>query len=175
MRVGRPCLTLIALLIPASLCADDHRADRFGGLSYGRGSSLFGIHLTDAVTFPGMRDYDISFFGDLSALFGSESGNRATRVTYTGGIRWTIADDVEDPKQQPKFLPFVQGSLGGVYNHVLTSENDLALGLGAGFDYVPDRAGTRKAWAIRVQADYFITGGEDFPRVSAGLVYRFPR
>lgn len=172
MRVGRPCLTLIALLIPASLCADDHRADRFGGLSYGRGSRLLGVHFTDAVTFPRMADYNVSFLGDVSVLFGSESGSDVTRLTYAGGIRWTIA---EDPKQQPKFLPFVQGFFGGVYNHALTRDNDVALGLGAGFDYVPDRGGDRQAWAIRVQADYFITGGEDFPRVSAGLVYRFPR
>jgi hypothetical protein len=173
MRIQQPWLVLAVLLFPAAVHADDHRADRFGGFSRSGGSSLFGVHVTDAVTLPNSPKYDLALLGDLSLHFGSHNGNDTARVTFLGGIRWTFAPDAT---RQPKHLPFVQALLGGVYTHDGVADGtEPAVGLGAGWDYVPARGGAREAWALRAQLDYIISGGEDFSRFSAGVVYRFKR
>ena len=185
MRIQRSWLAVAVLLIPAAARADDHRADRFGGFSRAGGSSLFGVHVTDAITLPsrGMTNRDLALLGDLSVHVGSRTPGRSqgraddqhdvTRITFLGGLRWTFAKDVADRQQQPKLLPFVHGLLGGVYTHDRANDASIAGGVGGGLDYVLRRGEPREAWATRVQVDYIVSGQEDFVRVSAGIVYRF--
>ena len=175
MRIRPSGLALVVLLVPAVVTADDHRADRFAGFTRsGGGSSLFGIHVTDAITIPNMKSKDLALLADLSVHFGSHNENDMTRVPYLVGLRWTFAKDNLPPEQKPKFLPFVHGLVGGVYtNNGAESGNSFAGVIGAGFDYVPRRGQARReGWAVRVQFDY-IGSGDDFTRFSTGLVYRF--
>ena len=175
MRIRRAAFACAVLLIPGTLLADDHRADRFAGLSYGRGSSLFGVHYTDAVTLPGLRKDLSAVYVDLAAHFGSEDGSDVARFSYMTGLRWTFAKEVVAPNDrgEPKFLPFLQGLVGGVYNdRVGEGGNDLALAVGGGLEYVLNRGTENGEVALRAQADYFVKGGEDFPRFSFGVVIR---
>lgn len=173
MRIQQPWLVLAVLFFPAAAHADDHRADRFAAFSRASGSSLFGVHLTDAIILPmANTQKDLALLGDLSVHFGSRNENDVTRVTFLGGLRWTFAKEIDARKERPKLLPFVHVLLGGVYtNDGAANGTDPAVGLGAGVDYVR-RGAAREAWATRLQVDY-IQGGEGFLRVSAGLVYRF--
>jgi hypothetical protein len=172
MRLQRSWLILAVLLIPAAAGADDHRADRFGGFSFARGSTLFGAHVTDAITLPKPANQDLALLGDLSVHFAS--GGDLARVTALGGLRFTVARDGQTPQQQPKVLPFALVLLGAVYSNDRGADNTaFAAGFGGGLDYVPRRGAPREAWGLRGQVDYLFKGGEDFLRFSAGVVYRF--
>ena len=177
MRILRKAGVAVALmLIPGTLSADDHRADRFGGFSYGRGSSLFGVHYTDAITLPQLGDKLSVVYADLAAQFGSEDGSDVARFSYMTGLRLTMAKEPGTNGVYPKFLPFAQGLIGGVYNdRVQEGGNDFAVAVGAGFDYVLSRERPPQETtevALRAQVDYFVKGGQDFPRFSFGVVIR---
>ena len=69
MRIVR-WLAVIALALPAAAWADDHRADMNGGISGGKASKLFGIHVTFAMPIPDQEKWsllaDISHHWDLN-------------------------------------------------------------------------------------------------------------
>jgi hypothetical protein len=172
VRLQRPWLVLAVLLIPAAAVADDHRADRFGGLSFGRGSVLVGAHVADAITLPKLANKDLALIGDLSVHFGSSGA--LTRVAGLGGLRLTLARDGQPPRDEPKLLPFAVVLLGAVHtNGPDANDTAFAGGVGGGVDYLPRRGASRGAWGMRGQLDYLLKGGEDFVRLSVGVVYRF--
>lgn len=164
-------LALAAVLVPTAAGADDHRADVYGGFSFSHGSKLWGLHESYAVTV--LPPSDLSLAGDLSVHFGSQGGNDVTRVTYLFGPRWTL--DTRATKH--KVLAHVL--LGGVYtNNGTPDTKDFAVAFGGGWEFIsrPAAAGTSsEGLGFRVQADYVVTAGDndDFPRVSAGIMYRF--
>jgi hypothetical protein len=178
MRIPR-WLVLVAVLVPATAQADDHRADLYAGFGYANASHLWGLHEGYAWTVRErglLRENDLSILGDLSLHFGSHEGNTTTRVTYLVGPRWTI------PMKEPHHKLLAHALVGGVHsNQGVPDKNDFALAFGGGWEYIlrpaPSATESSEGFGVRFQADYVIRVGdnENFPRVSGGLIYRFKR
>jgi hypothetical protein len=168
MRVQRPWLFLLVLLVPAIALADDHKADVAGAVSYGNGSTTWGPHVMAACSLP-FLDHNLSVLGDFSAHFGSDDGSDADRVSLMGGVRYTFAK----AKSYPKHVPFGHVLLGTVHSHEGGEDTDFAVAFGGGYEFVPYRSANprQEGVAFRVQADYL--AGAGFFRFSGGVVYRF--
>src|SRR5688572_2186474 len=90
MRIGRPWLVVVVLLLmPTTARAHDHTADFYWGLCYANASSLFGPHVSVAMTVPNVLERDLSVVGDVAAYMGTHDDLDLTRVTFMGGIRYT--------------------------------------------------------------------------------------
>lgn len=172
----RPWLTLAALLIvTAPVQADDHRADLYWGFSYAEGSQLWGLHQSAAWQ-SSLADRRLSLVGDLSVHVGSRDGSDATRVTYLVGPRYTVRVEGTPQKVHLYFLG------GGVRTTDGTEEgaNRRALAFGAAWEIFPSEfLGNKREsledrkWGFHLQADYVVTSGDDFPRISGGITFRF--
>lgn len=180
MRI-RPWLVLAALFIPAGAAhADDHSADLYGAFSYCDGSSLWGFHESYALTVADNKRYSV--LTDLSLHFGSHDASTATRVTYLVGPRVTLPRRVVPAPNKVH----VHLLVGGVHTNAgVAASKGFAVALGGAWESLPGNfPGNRNAltlderkWGLRAQVDYVITVGEgdNFPRVSGGIVYRFKK
>jgi hypothetical protein len=172
MRLRRPWLVGILLLVPTAAFGHDHKADAFFGQSFAFGSLFIGSHETLAVPIEINDDRRLSFFVDLTVYKGSEDDERATRVLYMGGARWSHA--LGHPKTS-KNLIFGHLLVGRLYDHLPdATPSNVVLGFGGGYEFEPDGKDTR--WAPRGQLDIvFVKGGDNFVRLSGGVVYRWPK
>jgi hypothetical protein len=175
MRVRRPWLFLLVLLVPGIARADDHKADVMAALSYGNGSTTWGPHVSAACVLP-VLDRRLSVLGDMSSHFGSDDGNDADRVAMMGGFRFTATK----PGTYSEHQPFGHVLLGAVHSHEGGEDTDFAVAFGGGYEFVPNRAAKssgatpgHEGVAFRVQLDYL--AGAGFFRFSGGVVYRFKR
>lgn len=175
MRIPR-WLVLVAVLVPGTAQADDHRADLYAGFGYANASHLWGLHESYAWTLKDREPLanDISILGDVSLHFGSHAGNTVTRVTYLVGPRWTIPIKGRD---QHKLL--AHAMVGGVHSNPEADKKDWALAFGGGWEYIlhPPADNSSEGLGVRFQVDYVVRVGdnENFPRVSGGLIYRFKK
>lgn len=163
MPIRRLWIVLVLVFLPAAAYADDHRAFFFGG-GYEKGSSLWGIHGTFDASFTGVSRV-LSSIADVSI----HSGSGVTRRSFMTGLRLALATSDSEHAGGVHALVGVVNSNDGL-------GTDSAVALGASWEYVPNRStrGSRN-WGVRVQADYVMRfdGADDFPRVSAGLLYRW--
>jgi hypothetical protein len=165
MSIGRRCLVVVVLLlIPTAARAHDHVADFFGAFCYAHASNLAGVQQSLAIALP-FWEKDISFVTDTSFHVGKHDGEPLTRVSYLLGLRYTPTG-----MQHPSHLFSVHGLVGGVRDGGLNTNNDWAVALGGGYEYLLD--GNPEGWGFRTQVDYVISGGENFPRISGGIVFR---
>ena len=171
MRVRRPWLVVVMLLVPAVAGAHGHKADFYAAASRTTGSSLWGPQTTLSITSPIPTSLDMSILGDFSAHVGEENSVDMTRLAFMIGTRWTASIRGND-----KHLGYGQVLGGGVHDHVGgTDATHRALAFGAGYEFDPE--GEDSAFAVRFQIEYVkvFGGGEDFPRTSVGIVYRVRR
>jgi hypothetical protein len=169
MRIRGAWLAGALLLAPGAALGHDHKADFFAGASFARGSELWGIHETLAIALPDARE--LSILGDLSIHKGEHEGDDATRIAFMGGIRWTMP-----ATRSHSHLAFGQILAGGAHDHFGAADRtDPSIAIGAGYEFDPD--GDDSALAARVQIEYVyvFSGGDGFPRVSGGIVYRVRR
>lgn len=175
MRIRRPWLVLVLLLVPTIARAHNHFADVCFGVSDAHESMLVGPFVTVSKTFETSTDSklrNLSLIGDLSTHWGSHDDLDVRRVFFMGGLRYTFAGD-----QHQKHLPFVEVLLGGVHNKDddgngnSEGDADPALAIGAGYEHV--MSGSPYGWGIRVQGGYIVRPGDVTPRISVGLVKRF--
>lgn len=172
MRIRRPWLVLVAVLMPSVTHAHDHFADLYGAASLMFGSAHPGLHVSFSKTLPQVEEAAaadvvkrLTFVGDFSAHWEAGEGDRRN-VNYLGGLRYTFAKTAHSSK-----LPFVHLMLGGVHTKSAgQGDGDAALALGGGFEYIP--SGSPGGFGFRVQADYIVRPGDVQPRVSAGIVWR---
>jgi hypothetical protein len=168
MRIRRLSLVVVLLLMPTPARAHDHIADFFGGGSSAYDSTLWGFHTQLGTTLPWLENKDLSAVGDLALHIGTHDGADLTRVTFLGGFRYA-------PSGMRLFKNIVSfhALLGGVHDADADSSNEFALAIGGGYEYLPKGQNPGGGhWGFRVQADYVISSGDGFPRVSAGVVYR---
>lgn len=162
-------ILLLALALPLPALAQDvPRVEASAGYAYARASQV-DLH-------GGYGALDVSLgrsFGlELSAAFqtGSVDGTDIDRGTLLAGPRFVW--------RRGGVTPFLH-VLGGVIREsrgvdvfdvsIRVKRTDAAGALGAGVD-VP----LGRSWALRLQADYIVRGGEDSEasRASLGVVYR---
>jgi acyl dehydratase len=115
--------------------------------------------------------HELSVLGDLSIHVGSDNGNNVTRIGFMSGVRYTAP---WTPGHTHRV--FGQVLAGGVRNHVGASDTDPAVAVGVGYE-VRENALSESGFAGRVQIEYVkvFSGGESFPRFSAGVAYRIGR
>ena len=175
MRILR-WLAVIALVLPASAWADDHRADINGGGSYAKGSHLFGVHGGVAFTLPEPhRHWSVIAFETSVQSNGDE-----TRNTLMSGLRYTLR--VRDHVNHNHKV-FVHTMIGlGQRGDGGRFDNDFAAAFGGGWEYIWNKPETKgvppqDVNGFRVQLDYVIAQGEttNFPRLSFGYVRRLKK
>ena len=163
MRVRRLWLALVICLIPNAAGAHLHKADLYAGAGLSRGSTLGGVQQTIAITFPALTK--LSILGDFSVYLGSREDSEVTRLAFMTGFRFTHP-------LTSTHLTFAQFLTGGLRDQVgATESTDPAVAFGAGYEWNPE--GEESSFAARFQIEYVVSSGADFPRASAGLVYRF--
>jgi hypothetical protein len=182
MRIVR-WLAVIVLVLPAAARADDHRADVNGGLSFGKASKLIGIHVTLAVPIPDNEKW--SLLADISNHWDLNDDLDEKRSVYLSGLRYT-----HPVNQESNHKVFVQGLLGSGHTTLNgSSDADLTLAFGGGWEYILDPARTpaeAKAKGVqyktyvsgfRAQVDYVIAQGDtkNFPRFTVGYVGRWKK
>jgi hypothetical protein len=171
MRVRRLWLVVVVLLIPTAGRAHDHKADFFGAFSLAKGSTSKGAHEVLAVSLP-MLDHDLSVLFDSSFHVGSENGQRLTRIGYMIGARYTFPGQPDVHKNRFS----VHGLVGGVRSHADAQvDNDPAIAVGGGWEFVLRGDKAAAGWAYRLQADYVFRSDDDFLRLSGGIAYLFKR
>ena len=178
MRIVR-WLAVIALVLPAPAWADDHRADMNGGISGGKASKLFGIHVTLAMPIPDQEKWSV--LADISHHWDLNDDLDEKRAVYLSGLRYTH--------------PISEGSNHKVFGHGLlgsghttlngSSDADLTVAFGGGWEYIWNRTDAqskalnlpRKKYVsgVRGQLDYVIAQGDtkNFVRFTVGYVFRF--
>jgi hypothetical protein len=166
MQIRRFWLVTIALLIPGSAGAHEHRMDLYGGFAIQSGSVLVGAHTALAVPLP--KDQGeirrVSVIVDTS-LHGGSDDKRKSNIL--GGVRYTFARALEQ-----KALPFVQVLFGAAESEERdVSDWDGAVAIGAGVERI--LWGTAESgWGVRGQAD-IIVSGDSGARVSFGFYKRW--
>jgi hypothetical protein len=160
----------LALFVPTLAAADDHNADYYaGGSGGGGGSTVYGVHQSLAIEFPRWRP-----LGFVPADFSVQFGDEVTQVIYMAGVRYTWA--ASSPRMHPNKV-ILQALLGTVRtNDAATqlTDNDFAVGLGAGYERVKVIKGQNVAF--RGMFDRIKRSGdrdEWFNRLSAGVSYRW--
>ena len=168
MSARRLWLAMVILLVPVAADAHLHKADLYAGGSLARGSTLGGIQETISITLPNLSP--LSILGDLSFHFGSREDEDVSRFAFMTGLRWMLA-----VRGDNRHLAYGQFLVGGVHDQVgmLATTTEPAVALGGGYEFDPN--GEESRFAARFQIEYVVSGGEDFPRASAGIVYRFRR
>lgn len=167
MRLLRPSLVVLVLFVPTTVQAHDHVADFFGGVTYANGSNLGGLHVTFAKTIRNPGDRNLAIVGDWTIHRGSHNGDDLTRMTFAVGPRWTF--DTHNGH-----VPSVHVLIGGVRDDAAQNDTSVGVALGFSYEYLP--AATRQSGAgvvYRVQTDFVASGVDKFPRLSAGIAYRW--
>ena len=160
MPLRRLWIVLGFLLLPAVASADGHRAGLFGGGSYLRGSSLWGVHASgDWAPFTYRK---FIFIGDLSVHSGTHDGADVTIKTFMGGGGWAF----------PKGDHVV--TLHGLGGGVRGGGSRKVGAVGGSYAFVAHRLAAGWQKGIGVQVDrILIKEADDFWRVSAGVVIRY--
>jgi hypothetical protein len=171
MRARRLSIVVVVLLlVPTVARAHDHTADFFAGFCYAYDSNLFGVQQAMAITLPKQRPgaKRVSVVFDTSAHMGEHKGEDRTRVLILGGVRYTLTQLI-DPHRHLLTAHFLAGGLrdGGMTR----TSGDFATAFGGGYEYLQQRDDPR-GLGFRLQFDYVVSGGADFPRISGGIVYR---
>jgi len=151
----------------------DYNWQVYGGFTYtrfyeapGTVSNLAGLDFAVAY-YPHIRW--IAGEGDLSATFGSQSGQSSDLVTAMGGVkaRWPAGSGTNF---------WVHGLAGTAYlspKTVYGGQHSFSYEFGAGADLTPRRSRV----SYRVEADivgtFFFGTYQYSPKVTAGIVYRF--
>ena len=165
MPLRHLCIALGFLLVPAIASADGHRAGIFGGGSYLKASSLGGVHATfDVVPKDTLKNFTL--IGDFAIHSGTHDEVDGTIKMFFGGVGWAFpANDTTS------HVPGVHAVFGGV-----NGGGDTVFGtaIGGSYQYILDRS-ANKQLGFRVQVDgVFPKGaGDNFLRVSGGVVFRF--
>jgi hypothetical protein len=167
MRISVRWLVAVLLLVPTPVAAHDHTADiYFAAFSYEYASNLWGIlHFTGAKTLPDHEQ--ISFVGDFARRHGDHDETDLARTSFMGGVRYTFAEGLT------RHAPFAHVMIGAVRSTADdVSETDTTVAIGGGYEFLPDGDTSSAGWGVRVSADY-VFGSGGYPRLSAGVVYRF--
>jgi len=170
-------------LVPALAHADGHKADLFGGITFGDGgSTVTGVR--QAVAFgTKVRWFDF-VAADIDTRFGKHDGAALTQFAWhVAGGRFTL-----NPGARCTLFAQVIG--GGVYTNdgTNTARKNGSGAFGFGVEYAfgeratnppgqPPKPQPYLGLGFRVQYDYITRAGapENFSRVSAGFVYRIPK
>jgi hypothetical protein len=158
-------VVVVLLLVPTAARAHDHTADFFSAFCYAHASNLFGVQQSVAVTLPWPDNDDLSFVFDTSAHMGTHDGDPRTRVAVLVGARYTFEGLIN-----AKNLLSVHALGGGVRDAGVITQADPAFAFGGGYEFL--QGGNPLGWGFRAQVDYVVSGGENFPRFSGGLVFR---
>ena len=173
-------LAVIAVALPATAFADDHRADMNGGGAYANGSHLFGVHAGVAFTVPHLSPDPHRYWSVIAFETSVQSNGDETRNTLMSGVRYTRAALKNHDNQ--KF--FVHAMVGlGQKGESGQFDNDFATAFGGGWEFIWKKHTTttpvpaEDANGFRVQFDYVIAQGEttNFPRFSFSYVRRFKK
>jgi hypothetical protein len=176
MRILR-WLAVIAIALPATAFADDHRADINGGGAYSKASHLFGVHAGVAFTVPSPDPH--RYWSVIAFETSVQSNGDETRHTLMSGVRYTRAFLKNQENQ--KF--FVHAMVGlGQKGENAEFDNDFATAFGGGWEYILNKQQKPGLPAddvngFRVQVDYVIAQGEttNFPRFSFSYVRRLKK
>ena len=177
MRVRLSCVVLAMFLVPALAHADGHKADLFGGITFGDGgSTVTGVR--QAVAFGTKVRWFSVVAADIDTRFGKHDGKALTQfVWHLGGARFTLNPDA-------RCKVFAQVIGGAVYTNDGTdaagNNGSGAIGLGVEYAFgerAAEPPGPYLGLGFRVQYDYITRAGtrENFSRVSAGFVYRIAK
>jgi hypothetical protein len=161
---------LLALALPASALAQDApRAEISAGYAFARASEVNLHGGYGALDLSLGRSLGLELAGGLQS--GSVDGSDIDRTTLLLGPRFVW--------RRAGLTPFVY-ALGGIVRDssgldvfdvsIRVKETNAAGVLGAGLDLPLGRS-----WAVRVQADYLLKGGEgdsEASRAAVGIVYR---
>ena len=161
---------VVALFVPTLAYADDHNADNYVGFSGGGGgSTVYGVHDSFAIEFPKWPA-----LGLVPADFSVQFGEQQTQVIYMAGARYTLAS--RNPRMHANKV-LLQALFGTVRTNeaaAQSTDNDFALGLGAGYEFVKVIKG--QSVTFRGIYDRIKRSGdrdEWFNRFSAGIGYRW--
>jgi hypothetical protein len=181
MRILR-WLAVISLALPATVRADDHRADINGNLSPATASTLLGFQVTFAKPIPGYERWSV--LADYSHHWDLEDDLSERRATYMSGLRYTVP--VADHTSHKVFVQTLLGLGHTTLNG--SGDSDLAWALGGGWEHIWDRGNMdarakglplpkKHAHGVRAQVDYIIAQGDtkNFTRFSVGYVLRFEK
>jgi hypothetical protein len=192
MRIRRLWLVPGLLSIATLAHADDHRAGIFAAMCFTGGDTTAGFHESYEVTLGknesgggngqpaatasrrlfGMKHF--SGVADFSLNFGGESDTEdITEVPFLFGVRFTPSWT-----DHQEFVPFAQVLVGGVYtNNGVEDETSAAFAFGFGVQYFPWRDTSEQGFGAQAQFDYINPGraGDNIPRFSVGVVYRFKK
>jgi hypothetical protein len=178
MRILR-WLAVIVLVVPATVSADDHRADVNFAFSYAKGSNLVGFHTAFALPIPSRPRWsavaDFSFHGDV------DSDISEKRITGLLGTRYTAP--LPDHRKHKLFAQALVIGWGQArFNG--EGDEDFATAFGGGWEFIFKEPATTAAQTvptsangIRVQVDYVVAQGDtkNFPRLSVGWVHRWEK
>jgi hypothetical protein len=176
------------MIFPVVAGANDHNAEVAGSASFNNGGSvLFGPQVTVGKSFYARRDPNEprpfcapGVVGDISSHFGKENNVDENNTFLLAAGRCSFA--------KTRSLFHVLGYFGMAHtpdNNVSDGPKDLASGVGFAWDiafgphHVPTKQDMNEysGWGLRLQADWIERKGERAAvvRMSAGVVYRFPR
>lgn len=191
MRILFAGLVLGALLVPATVRADSHFADFYGGGSGGGGGSklggfivAFGKSERQPEPLPGTppeKPKKVLFggVGGVSVQFGSHDDGSADvmQVVWSVGPRLTF-----EKNRNSKNFYHAQVTFGGSHTNDGQLQSNFATVVGAAYDHVfGTHAGPtpHPGLGMRLQADRVFRSGENAGgniwRLSAGLIYRVPK
>ena len=167
-------LAVVALLFPAAVRADDHRADvNFCG-SYAKGSHLFGVSGGVAFPLPDPHRHWSAIAFETSV----QSNGDETRNTLMSGVRYTHP---LNGHRNHKIFGHAMVGLGQTGDSG-RFDNDFATAFGGGWEYIWNKPETKgvppqDVNGFRVQLDYVIAQGQttNFPRLSFGYVRRLKK
>lgn len=164
---------VFALLAPTLAFADDHWADgNAAGSGGGGGSTVYGTHLSLAIGIPKLMKPLMVVPADLSVQFGEQQ----TQVIYMAGARYTLAMS-RDPERHPRMhankvlLEALFGTVRTNEAAAQSTDNDFALGLGAGYEFLVKEKVTFRGMYHRIKRSG--DRDESFNRFSAGVGYRW--
>jgi hypothetical protein len=172
MRVRRPWLLMVALLIPGAASADDHRADIFAAaFSSVHGSLLLGPHVAFGKSLPESVPAWFNVVGEFSTHFGPDE-ETGKRVAYAVGGRVSYPTLTHH-----KLVHSGRVLVGSVYGTERgEGDKDFSGVFGYEAEYIPTRTDDPyEGWAFRAQIDYVVRQGDskNFVRFSTGVVYRW--
>jgi hypothetical protein len=157
--------------------AHGHVADGSAGASEGNGSTLFGFYASFGKTLgtlpPDQRAAGKQkSWGILVDFNAHVFGGTYNRYTLVAGPRFTVPG-----QRDRKGVLSTYTLIGGLKTSAAgTSETDLAVGVGAQWDYFTSREMEKKRWGLRLQFDVIHPVGSEAKthyRASLGVVKRW--
>jgi hypothetical protein len=172
MRIRCIWVILAVVLVPAIAQAHIHNADASAALSFDAASTLVGGHTQVGVTFPRPRNRDLGLLLDVTIHHGEHEDRDVTRVGFMGGVRYMY-----QASDTTRFIPSGHVLVGLQHDAgVAGFKTDLAVAVGGALEItLTEDQDTGKGWGTRFLVDYVFSDVDNFPRISAGVVYRFGR